>query len=567
MSSSTADTYLLLRAFVDELARCGMRDAVTSPGSRNTPLLLSLVRDGRLRCVSQIDERVGGFHALGLAKATRRPVAVCCTSGTAAAHYAPAVIEAHEAGVPLLVLTADRPPELREAGAGQAIDQLKLYGDAVRWFFDVGDGHVASVERLRWMRSLACRAVWAASDGHGPVHLNFALREPLVLDAPLPEDPLPGRMDGRPWLAHDAVPPVSSGSELAAALAGAHRPVVVAGRAERDAELGEAVARFAGAAGAPLLADPLSGARRGPAAVAHYDALLRVESFAARHRPDLVVRVGDLPTSKPLRAWLAGLSEARQVAFAPESRWHDPAGSLDTLLAGDPRTTLDAVEPAAVTPAWLHSWQGADERAAGAIESVLPGLSEPDIAARLIERLPAAACLVVGSSMPIRDVETFAPVRDDGGPRVLANRGANGIDGTVATALGVAASGAPTVLLLGDVALVHDLGGLASAPRLGLPLAVVVLDNGGGGIFDFLPVSRERDVFEEHVATPPGINLAGVAMALGLRVARPTSPAAVGRAIGRAWNRGLTLIHVRTDRAENVDLHRRVWAAVAAAVH
>src|SRR3954451_17204239 len=201
----SADTYLLLRAFVDELARCGITDACTSPGSRNTPLLLSLAREERLRSTSHIDERAGAFFALGLAKSTRRPVVLCCTSGTAAAQYAPAVVEAHEAGVPLVVMTADRPPELREVGAGQAIDQLKLYGDAARWFFEVGTGHEATPARLRWMRSLACRAVWAASGAGGgadrrpgPVHLHFPLREPLILDAPLPPDPLPGRAAGRP---------------------------------------------------------------------------------------------------------------------------------------------------------------------------------------------------------------------------------------------------------------------------------------------------------------------------------------------------------------------------------
>src|SRR4051794_15737350 len=235
-----ADTHLLLRAFADELVRCGVTHACTSPGSRNTPLLLALARDGRLETSSHIDERSGGFFALGVGKATGRPAVLCCTSGTAAAEYLPAVVEAHEAGVPLLVLTADRPPELRQVGAGQAIDQLKLYGDAVRWFFEVGTGHEASDERLRWMRSLACRAVWAATAARpGPVHLNFPFREPLVPHGPLPPDPLPGRPGGAPWLARPAATPRVS--ELPAG----RRPVVVAGRAERDPALGVAVAAFA----------------------------------------------------------------------------------------------------------------------------------------------------------------------------------------------------------------------------------------------------------------------------------------------------------------------------------
>src|SRR3954469_8356264 len=193
------DTYLVLRAFVDELARCGLREACTSPGSRSTPLVLSLAREPRIRAMSHIDERSGGFFARGLAKATGVPVALACTSGTAAANYAPAVIEAHEARVPLLVLTADRPPELRDLGAGQTVDQVKLYGSAAKWYFEVDD-HPATPERLRWLRQLACRAYLTSLDGRpGPVHLNLALREPLVLDAPLPPDD-GGRAGGRPWV-------------------------------------------------------------------------------------------------------------------------------------------------------------------------------------------------------------------------------------------------------------------------------------------------------------------------------------------------------------------------------
>ena len=196
---TATDTYMLLRAFCDELARCGLEHACTSPGSRCTPIVLSLVREPRIRCWSHIDERCSGFFALGAAKASGRPVAVTCTSGTAAANLAPAVIEAEQARVPMIVLTADRPPELRDVGAGQTIDQVKLYGDAVKWFVEVGV-HDVTDERLRWIRALACRAFWTAVEGPpGPVHLNFPLREPLVLSSPL-EDDDSGRADGRPWV-------------------------------------------------------------------------------------------------------------------------------------------------------------------------------------------------------------------------------------------------------------------------------------------------------------------------------------------------------------------------------
>jgi 2-succinyl-5-enolpyruvyl-6-hydroxy-3-cyclohexene-1-carboxylate synthase len=561
------DTYLNLRAFVDELVRCGLREACTSPGSRSTPLVLSLVRDGRLRATSHIDERCGGFFALGLAKASGLPVALACTSGTAAANYAPAVIEAYEARVPLLVLTADRPPELRYVGAGQTIDQVKLYGSAAKWYQEVDD-QPATPERIRWLRGLACRAFWSALDGRpGPVHLNFSLREPLVLGEPLPraEPGGGGRPGGRPWVARPRRASATDGDLLARELERRPRAIVVAGRAERDPALGAAVAAFAERAGLPLLAEPTSGARRGAAAVAHYDALLRDPAFGAARRPELVLRIGDLPTSKPLRQWLGGLgAETLQIALDPENAWQDPAGTAAVMLGADARAALEALASGSAERGWLERWTGPDRAAAAAIARALgAGLSEPLVAAELGARLPAEATLVVASSMPIRDVETFFPARDDP-PRVLSNRGANGIDGTVSTAFGVAAaSGGPAVLLIGDVALAHDVGGLLAARRLELPLTIVLLDNDGGGIFDFLPVAGEGEAFERHVATPHGLEFAHAAALYGLAY----EPVATAEQLRSALARdGATLVHVRTDRQQNVALHRRVWEAVRAAV-
>jgi 2-succinyl-5-enolpyruvyl-6-hydroxy-3-cyclohexene-1-carboxylate synthase len=566
--TDATDTYLLLRAFCEELVRCGVTDACTSPGSRSTPIVLSLARTPGLSAWSHVDERVAGFFALGLAKRTGRPVAIACTSGTAAAELAPAVIEAAQARVPLIVLSADRPPELRDVGAGQTIDQLKLYGAAAKWFVEVGT-HAATPARVRWMRALACRAVWSALDGRpGPVHLNLPLREPLVLDAPLPdEDPCPGRDDGRPWVAHPVVPAPDALPRVP--VAPSPRAVVVAGRDERDPALGEAVAAFAAAARYPLLADPLSGARRGPAAVAHYDALLRDERLAAELRPQLVLRIGDLPTSKPLRAWLASL-DAEQVTLDAEGAWHDPAGVVSARIAANPRATLAALAPEhrdAGEPAWLERWREADRAAAGAIAATLgEELSEPRVAAELVAALPAEATLFVAASMPIRDLETFAAARD-GAPRILSNRGANGIDGTVAAALGAAAADdGPVVLHIGDVALAYDLGALLSARRLGLALTIVLVNNDGGGIFDFLPVAREGEDFERHVATPHGLDFAQAAALYGARHVRAADAASLRAELGQALGDGLTLIEVRTRRDENVALHRRVWDAVAEAL-
>jgi 2-succinyl-5-enolpyruvyl-6-hydroxy-3-cyclohexene-1-carboxylate synthase len=600
------DTYALLGAFVDELARCGMRAACTSPGSRCAPLVLSLAAEERLRCFSHVDERCAGFFALGLAKASGLPVAVACTSGTAAAELLPAALEAHEARVPLLLLTADRPPELRENGAGQAIDQLKLFGDAVKWFFEVGV-HDAGEQRLRWMRTLACRAYWTALEGRpGVVHLNFPLREPLLSDEPPPADPT-ARPAGEPYVRRSPYPPGAPGavSQLGALVAASERGVVVAGRHERDTPLGEAAAAFAAAAGWPLLADPLSGARRGEAAIAHYDALLREQSFLSSVSPDLVLRVGDLPVSKPLRTWLAGLQGIRQVALDPEGAWQDPASALSDSLELEPAAALARLAGSPQSPHstprtlegdWLALWRSADERAAEAIGAALghEQISEPAVARELGVLLPEEATLFVASSMPVRDIETFWPVRRDP-PRVLCNRGANGIDGTVSSAFGAAAHGAgPVVLLIGDVALAYDIGGLLAAGRLELNVTIVLLDNAGGGIFDFLPLSgapmarrpdphgggaaQQRDggdhedpsgqgwdIYTRHVATPTGLDFAKAAELYGLWHERVGDLLEFRAALERSLAGGQesSIIEVRCERAANVEVHKRVWEAVS----
>jgi 2-succinyl-5-enolpyruvyl-6-hydroxy-3-cyclohexene-1-carboxylate synthase len=548
---SATDTYLLLRAFCDELARSGLTEACTSPGSRCTPIVLSLVRQPAIRSFSHLDERCAGFFALGAAKASGRPVAVTCTSGTATANLLPAVVEARHARVPLIVLSADRPPELREVGAGQTIDQNHLYGSAAKWFFEVGVPETTP-EALRWIRTLACRAYLTAVEGPpGPVHLNFPLREPLVLDEPLPDDDT-GRSGGHAYVLREPPAPPDPASGPGPHPSG--RLLIVAGSdAPKPAEL----AGFAGRSGIPLLADPLSGARRGEAAIAHYDLLLRSPEFTAAHRPDFVFRLGDLPTSKPLRAWLASLPDVPQIASDPYATWSDPDAVVGMRLRGGLPQPADL----SVDPDWLPAWRAADDAAARAIDAIVGhGLSEPSVAEGLIAWLPAQATVFVASSMPIRDVEEFAPVRPEP-PRVLSNRGANGIDGTVSSAFGAAAvSPGPVVLLIGDVALAHDLGGLLAARRLELPLTIVLLNNDGGGIFHFLPVSGQADAFEEHVATPHGLEFRLAAELYGCAYERPASleelRVAVLGSVGRG--QGTTIIEVRTERRENLALHRRV---------
>jgi 2-succinyl-5-enolpyruvyl-6-hydroxy-3-cyclohexene-1-carboxylate synthase len=551
---TATDTYLLLRAFCDELARCGMEHACTSPGSRCTPIVMSLAADPRIRCWSHLDERCAGFFALGAAKASGRPVAVTCTSGTAAANLAPAVIEAYQARVPLLVLTADRPPELREVGAGQTIDQLKLYGNAVKWFFEVGV-HDAGPERLRWIRTLACRAYWTTlHEAPGPVHLNFPLREPLVPEQPLPDEPT-ARADGRPYV---IVEPPST-SQAAAEGPGPHpsgRLLAVAGAGTPGPGR---LAEFAARTGIPLLADPLSGARRGQAAIAHYDLLLRDSDFCMAHRPEFVFRLGDLPTSKPLRAWLAGLTDVPQIAADPHHTWQDP----DSVVGMRIHSPLPMPDEISVAPGWLGAWTALDAAVADAVDRLLgEALSEPLVARRLSDWLDGEAILFIASSMPIRDVETFLPAHDEP-PLMLANRGANGIDGTVSSAFGAAAaSGRPVVLLIGDVALLHDVGGLLAARRLELDLTIVLVNNDGGGIFDFLPVAtmeKPTNAFEEHVATPHGLDFTHAAELYGCVYERAADLAHLETAVRRSiTSPGTQIIEVRSDRRENVALHRRL---------
>ena len=339
------------------------------------------------------------------------------------------------------------------------------------------------------------------------------------------------------------------------------------------------MAAFCERVGWPLLADPMSAARRGPAAIAHYDAILRESRFADSHRPDLVLRAGDLPVSKPLRAWLGDLDDVLQVAIDPEQAWQDPAAVLSHSLALDPAAAFTALAAATATghsePDWLAVWRGADELAAEAIAGALPSdaLSEPALARELGVLLPSEATLWVASSMPVRDIETFWPARPDP-PRVLCNRGANGIDGIVSSAFGAAAAGdGPVVLLIGDVAFAYDIGGLLAASRLGLSLTIVLVDNDGGGIFDFLalaraPMAQEGDLYRTHVTTPTGLDPAKAAALYGLGYESASTIPAVRSALERALasRTGSTIVHIRTDRSENLELHGQTWDAVASAL-
>jgi 2-succinyl-5-enolpyruvyl-6-hydroxy-3-cyclohexene-1-carboxylate synthase len=578
MDRTNANT-ALASAFVEELARCGLRQAVLSPGSRSTPLALALWRAPEIEVSVIVDERSAAFFALGAAQATGTPVAVLCTSGTAAANLHPAVCEADESAVPLLLLSADRPPELRGIGAGQTIDQVKLYGSSVRWFCEVGT-HVADDDGLLHYRSTACRA-FAAARGEpraGPVHLNLPWREPL---APSPaegavnaRDPL--ALEGRDERPLTAVTPIDLEpsefllDEVAKHIAEAISGVIVAGR-QLDRELREPLAHLAKMAGFPILAEPTSQVRCGPhdrsRVVTGYDLLLRDERFRARVVPDLVLRFGEMPTSKPLRAWLAE-SGAEEIVVDPFGGWNEPSRRAAALLRADPTelasgwaTRLGEERPAP------EPWLEAERVARAAIEAELGGLdepTEPGLHAALGSAHRDGDVVYTASSMPIRDQEAFLPTAEVDAT-FLSNRGANGIDGLVSSGIGAAhASGRPTTIVTGDLGLLHDLGGLAALRDVSTPVRIIVLDNDGGGIFHFLPQEEalQAEEFESLLGTPRGVDIAKAAALFDLPHRRLDSLTDLPDALAA----GTGLIEVEVDRQANVALHRHLSARVSKAL-
>jgi 2-succinyl-5-enolpyruvyl-6-hydroxy-3-cyclohexene-1-carboxylate synthase len=580
----------LASAFVEELARCGVRRAVVSPGSRSTPLALALWRRPEIEVSVIVDERSAAFFSLGAAQASSTPVAMLCTSGTAAANFHPAICEADESQVPLLALTADRPPELRGIGAGQTIDQLKLYGSAVRWFCEVGT-HDSDDAGLLHYRSIACRA-FAAARGEprpGPVHLNFAWREPL---APVPDesavsatDPLAleGRGE-RPLTAAttiDLEPTEFLLDEVSRHIDEAIAGVIVAGR-QLDPELREPLAHLARASGFPILADATSQLRCGPHDRSHvvstYDLLLRDERFATRVVPDLVLRFGEMPASKPLRAWLAA-SGADEIVVDPYGGWNEPGRRAAAILRADPTelaagwaARLDS-SPRSAPEAWIGAERCAQEALAASLEAPAgadPGarqITEPALHRALGFAHRDGDLVYTSSSMPIRDQEAFLAA-NGADVSFLSNRGANGIDGLISSGIGAArASGRPTTIVCGDLGLLHDLGGLAALREVETPVRIVVIDNDGGGIFHFLPQEQALSPaeFEALLGTPRGVDAARAAALFEVPHRRLTSVAELPEALAA----GTALIEVETDRRANVAAHRaltgRVHEALAAA--
>ncbi len=576
MSAHANFNALWAAAVAEELQRAGVLHAFICPGSRSAPLALALYKQSGLFVHTVLDERSAAFAALGAAKASGRPALVLATSGTAGAHFYPAVLEAEASGVPLVLLTADRPPELHGFGAPQTIDQQHLFGGHVRCFADLGAPEPTEAALLHLRSVLTVCLSRALAPRRGPVHLNAPFREPLApTPGPLPEG-LSARARGAagPLLQLAAVETNIQSSllvSLAAELARRPRGVIVCGPRDAEDDLPKALIELAAATGYALLADAASGVRATSSlAITCADLILRHEGRAAALRPDAVLRFGGAPSSKVLQGWLDA-AQAYTVLFT-DGPLIDPAHAASIAIPESACAPLaTALRARDVEPGGLaQSFAAAQAQVGSALEGAFAkdaALTEPRVARELGAALPPGSQLFVSSSMPIRDLDAFGGSLP--GVRVLASRGVNGIDGIISTALGAAlATERPTAVFLGDVAFLHDLGGLIAARRLGAPLVLLVINNDGGGIFHFLPVAQQADAesFEALFGTPHGIELAAAASLAGAELHRPTNPAELRAALRESLGRGLHLIEVRTNRRENVARHRALqesaWAAL-----
>ena len=581
--------YAFAGAFVDELARCGLRHVCVCPGSRSSPLTISFARNPNIKTWVHLDERSASFFALGMAHALGEPVALVCTSGTAAANFYPAVVEAHYSSAPLLVLTADRPPELLEWGALQTIDQNRLYGTHAKWSVRMPTPEVTT-SIMAFVRSTACRVfATALSSPAGPVHVNFPFREPLEpveVHGDLPQgvddqtdEALHGRGNGHPFIQVSTSQRRSSLGDmerLASDLASAEQGIIVCGP-QPDPALSEAVSALAHRLNYPILADPLSQVRCGPhdrtMVIDCYDAFLRDSDLAASLAPEVVLRFGALPISKSLGQYLERHHRARQILVDGVNGWNDPLHVASEVLHMDPVLfcTGMAVGRESDSSTWASRWRQVAEATKAAMQRVLGEfreMFEGGVFTELEPLLPEDVILFVGNSMPIRDLDTFFPSTTK---RIhfMANRGASGIDGVLSSALGAAAGSLKRlVLVVGDISFYHDMNGLRAAQAYGLDATIIVINNDGGGIFSFLPQAAYEDVFETYFGTPHGLKFQAAAELYGLKYQKTEDWGKFREATARSISTsGTSIIEIPGDRALNVTLHSRVWEAVVTAVH
>lgn len=557
---------------VETLWRCGVYRAVVSPGSRSTPLTMALARHAGIEAIPVLDERSAAFFALGLARKSFRPVALVCTSGTAGANYFPAVIEAQESGVPLLVLTADRPPEMRACASGQTIDQQKLYGAHVNRDFElaVPEAKMALLSYLRQTIAQACRSTLQPQAG--PVHINVPFRDPLVPLADGSAAPVAGEI-GEDFFAHlEPVGFAATGQTKLWQRAISARGLIVAGpdQAVDPVAYAAKVTQLAKQLGWPILADGVSPLRhfasKGAVVITAYDTILRNATAARDLAPRYVLCLGEWPTSKVLRGWI----ESSGAEIVLVSRRHDNRDALHgrTRQICAPVEALTALVRKPQPGMYAASWRKAEatvRTAMAAAPRARGAVFEGDIAPALAGALPKQTPLFVASSMPVRDVEYFWPATARG-YRFYFNRGANGIDGTLSTALGVAHAGRPAVLLTGDLAFLHDSNGLLLSGKLRGSLTVILINNNGGGIFEHLPVAGYNPPFEDYFATPQNVDFGQLCAAHGVPHRGVRSLGELKKAVAKLPADGVRVLEVRTNRRQDAAFRKRLFAAAAAAL-
>jgi 2-succinyl-5-enolpyruvyl-6-hydroxy-3-cyclohexene-1-carboxylate synthase len=573
---------------MDELARSGVANACISPGSRSSALVTGILRARAIRPWVILDERSAGFFALGIARETRRPVILVCTSGTAAANYMPAVVEASLSKVPLIVITADRPPEVRDCRSPQTIDQVGMFGSHARWSVDLASP-AAGLDLDNYYRTIACRAFATATEmPAGPVHLNFPMREPLIdvseerealariselehENELAPDESRPPYT--RVYPARPSLPSESIGA-LAHKLGGCDRGLIVCGPAAPSPDAARAIVRLAARLNWPILADPLSGLRAGrhdrSRIVDAYDILLRDPAFCAANQPDAVIQFGDPPVSKCLGQFLASGPRRCHLMVAEPGTWPDPLHKAsDVAQVGTVEFCdslfdwlFESLDDSRKPSPWFDSWLAASADARAALDAMLadePAMFEGKVVAELMRLAPNGCAVHSGNSMPIRDFDAFVG-QSDRDTALFCNRGASGIDGVLATALGAAATRkAPTILVLGDLSLLHDIGAIQIAARYPVHLLVVVINNDGGGIFSFLPQAALGDSFEPFFGTPHGLDFEHASKLGRARYARVGSWSEFNATVGYALDHpGLHLLEIRGDRARNLAIHRRM---------
>jgi 2-succinyl-5-enolpyruvyl-6-hydroxy-3-cyclohexene-1-carboxylate synthase len=575
--SANKSLTLYAASFVDELTKAGVRDAVISPGSRSTPMAMLMAEHPDINIHILIDERSAGFFALGLAKMQQRPVALLCTSGTAAANYFPAVVEAFYSRVPLLVLTADRPHELRDVGAPQAIDQLHLFGRYAKWFADMAiPEHTA--ELLQYGRTMAARAAGKAiSSPSGPVHLNFPFREPLIPD--LESEDLWTSLNARPKqvqvTAGSSIIDAGDVLRIADLLSQEKKGLIICGELH-DPDFAEAAVQLSSVLKYPILADPLShlrtGAHNQSSVIECYDAFMKDEYITDRLMPEIIIRFGAMPVSKPLFLFLKRTEDIRQIVVDGQGGWREP-----TLMAAEMieckeswlcHELIRQVKTQEDTD-WLQSWQKVNlvsRELLGSAEDKGGDLFEGNVFRELQHALPQKCQVIAGNSMPIRDLDNYF-LNTDKDIAVYANRGANGIDGIVSTALGMstgARTDHPTFLVIGDLSFYHDMNGLLAAKMHKLNLTIILINNDGGGIFSFLPQSKEEKHFETLFGTPTGLDFKHAADLYDASYTLPATWEDFRSAVSDAViKKGLNIIEVRTNRQTRVSIHRELMNRVS----